>query len=141
MEWWHGFCPTHERLKPAEVIKAKGENPGAVFVCHPECHPDVVKLAGHVCSTSGMYKFAKETGAKTIIVGTEIGILYRLRKENPDKKFILASKSLICPNMKLTTLEDVLESLKEMKNVVTVPEEVRLKAKAALDKMLLVPRD
>lgn len=141
MEWWHGYCPTHERLTAAEVIKVKAANPGAVFVCHPECHPDVVRLADHVCSTSGMYKFAKQTPAKTVIVGTEMGILYRLRKENPDKKFIIASKVLICPNMKLTALEDVLESLKEMKNVVTVAEAVRLKAKAALDKMLAVPRD
>ncbi|TAN62825.1 quinolinate synthase NadA [bacterium] len=141
MQWWHGWCPTHERLKPVEVIKAKDANPGAVFVCHPECHPDVVKLADHVCSTSGMYKFAKETSAKTIIVGTEMGILYRLKKENPDKKFIIPSKALICPNMKLTTLEDAVIALKEMKNIITVDESVRLKAKAALDKMLAVPRD
>jgi quinolinate synthase len=141
MEWWNGFCPTHERLKPEDVIKAKKENPGAVFVCHPECRPDVVELADHVCSTSGMYKYAKATSAKTIIVGTEMGILYRLRKENPDKRFVLASKALICPNMKLTTLEDVAESLKEMKNIVTVPEEIRIKAKTALDRMLKVPRD
>ncbi|MBI5492937.1 MAG: quinolinate synthase NadA [Deltaproteobacteria bacterium] len=141
MEWWQGFCPTHERLKPAEVIKAKEENPGAVFVCHPECSPEVVSLADHVCSTSGMYKYASASKAKTIIVGTEMGILYKLKKENPEKKFILASKSLICPNMKLTALEDVAEALKEMKNIVTVPADVRAKAKEALDKMLKVPRD
>ena len=88
-----------------------------------------------------MYKFAKETEAKTIIVGTEMGILYRLKLENPDKKFILPSKSLICPNMKLTTLDDVVESLSEMKNIVTVEEATRLKAKEALDRMLAVPRD
>jgi len=141
MEWWNGFCPTHERLKPSEVIKAKEKNPGAVFVCHPECNPEVVKLADHVCSTSGMYKYAQKTNARTIIVGTEVGILYKLRKENPDKNFIMPSKSLICPNMKLTALEDVLEALKEMKNIVTVPEDVRAKAKATLDRMLKVPRD
>ncbi len=141
MEWWKGYCPTHERLKPAEVVKAKEDNPGAVFVCHPECSPEVVKLADHVCSTSGMYKFAKTTPAKTVIVGTEMGILYKLKKENPEKNFILPSKSLICPNMKLTTLEDVVESLKDMKNVVRVDEAVAVKAKAALDKMLMVPRD
>ncbi len=141
MEWWNGFCPTHERLKPEDVIKAKKENPGAVFVCHPECRPDVVELADHVCSTSGMYKYAKASSAKTIIVGTEIGILYRLKKENPEKRFILASRALICPNMKLTTLEDVAQSLKEMKNIVTVPDDVRKKAKTALDRMLRVPRD
>ncbi len=141
LEWWHGFCPTHERLKTEDVIKAKAQNPDAVFVCHPECRPDVVALAEHVCSTSGMYKFAKETKAKIIIIGTEMGILFRLRKENPGKKFILPSKSLICPNMKLTTLEDAVQSLRDMKNIVTVPEDIRLKAKSALDRMLLVPRD
>lgn len=141
MEWWNGFCPTHERLTPGDVLKAKEQNPGSVFVCHPECNPEVVKLADHVCSTSGMYRFAKATEARTIIVGTEMGILYRLRKENPEKKFILPSKALICPNMKLTALEDVAESLREMKNIVTVPEDIRTKAKLALDKMLKVPRD
>jgi len=141
MEWWDGFCPTHERLTAAEVTEAKRLNPGALFVCHPECNPAVVELADHVCSTSGMYRFAKETDANTLIIGTEMGILYRLRKENPEKKFILPSKSLICPNMKLTTLDDVADALREMKNVVTVPADVREKAKKALDRMLLVPRD
>ncbi|MFQ5735706.1 MAG: quinolinate synthase NadA [Thermodesulfobacteriota bacterium] len=141
MEWWDGFCPTHERLVAGEVVEAKRLNPGALFICHPECNPEVIKLADHVCSTSGMYSFAKETDAKTLIIGTEMGILYRLRKENPDKRFVLPSKSLICPNMKLTTLDDVAESLREMKNVVTVPEQVREKAKLALDRMLKVPRD
>ena len=141
MEWWNGFCPTHERLTAAEVIKARADNPGSVFVCHPECNPEVVALADHVCSTSGMYKFAKATDAGTIIVGTEMGILYRLKKENPDKKFILPSRALVCPNMKLTTLEDVASSLREMKNVVTVPGDIRAKAKLALDRMLKVPRD
>ena len=141
MEWWDGFCVTHDRLTTDEVEEARKQNPGAIFMCHPECHPDVVKMADHVTSTSGMYKFARETEAKTIIVGTEMGILYRLRLENPEKEFIMPSKSLICPNMKLTTLDDVVESLTEMKNIVTVEETTRLKAKEALDRMLAVPRD
>lgn len=141
MEWWNGFCPTHERLKPEDVLKCKEKYPDAIFACHPECRPEVIDLADHVCSTSGMYKFAKSTSAKTIIVGTEMGILYRLKKENPDKRFILASKSLICPNMKLITLEDILEALEKMDRVVKVPEEIRIPAKKALDRMLEVPRD
>lgn len=141
MEWWDGFCVTHDKLTVDEIEAAKEKNPKAIFMCHPECHPDVVAIADHVTSTSGMYKFAKETEAETIIVGTEMGILYRLKLENPDKKFILPSKSLICPNMKLTTLEDVVESLSEMKNIVTVEESIRLKAKETLDRMLAVPRD
>ncbi len=141
MEWWDGFCPTHDRLTTDEVIKAKQENPGALFVCHPECRPEVVDLADHVCSTSGMYSFARETDAKTLIIGTEMGILWRLKKENPEKRFIIPSRSLICPNMKLTTLEDVVESLREMKNIVEVPAEIRDAAKSALDRMIEVPRD
>ncbi|OGQ37776.1 MAG: quinolinate synthase, partial [Deltaproteobacteria bacterium RIFCSPLOWO2_02_FULL_42_39] len=150
MEWWNGFCPTHEKLKPAEVLKAREKYPDAVFVCHPECRPEVIDLADAVRSTSGMYVFAKETKAKTIIVGTEMGILYRLKKENPEKTFILASKSLICPNMKLITLEDVLEALQSMgrpvlkgfnSGIVKVREEIRIPAKRALDRMLEVPRD
>jgi len=141
MEWWNGYCPTHERLKPEEVLKLKEKHPEAVFACHPECRPEVIDIADHVCSTSGMYKFAKEALANTIIIGTEMGILYRLKKENPDKKFILASKSLICPNMKLITLEDVLEALQKMDRIVKVSEEIRIPAKKALDRMLEVPRD
>ncbi len=141
MEWWNGFCPTHQRLTVKEVLKAKEANPRAVFVCHPECAPDVVSLADHVCSTSGMYKFAKKTKAAAIIVGTEAGILWRLKKENPDKRFILPSNALVCPNMKLTTLEDVVQSMKEMKNIVEVGGDIREKARHALDKMLKVPRD
>ncbi len=141
MEWWDGYCPTHERLTLAHILQVRAENPGSVFVCHPECTPEVIDNADYVCSTSGMYKFARETEAKTIIVGTELGILYRLKKENPGKKFIIPSEGLICPNMKLTNLEDVLESLSEEKNIVTVPEEVRVKAIASLERMLAVPRD
>ena len=139
--WWEGFCATHHLLRPEDVTKAKEENPGALFMAHPECAPKVLELADHICSTSGMYEFASKTDAKKIIIGTEMGILYRLRKENPEKEFILPSDCLICPNMKLTTLEDVLDALKEMKNTVKVPEEIRVPAKRALDKMLAVPRD
>ena len=139
--FWEGFCPTHERLKAETVLKFKEENPGALFVCHPECAPDVVALADHACSTSGMYTFCRASSARRFIIGTEAGILYRLRQENPDKEFILASPALICPNMKLTSLEDIVLSLQTMSPVVKVPEEVRVLAKRALDRMIAVPRD
>jgi quinolinate synthase len=139
--YWDGYCPTHERMQPEAVLEKKAQHPDALFICHPECAPAVSDLADHVCSTSGMYSYCKQSPAKKFIIGTEAGILYKLRRDNPDKEFILATPALICPNMKLTSLEDVLLALQTMQPVVRVPEEVRLKAKAALDKMLAVPRD
>jgi quinolinate synthase len=138
---WEGYCPTHERLRPEVVQELKRNNPDAPFVCHPECNPAVVALADHVCSTTGMYDYCKASSARRFIIGTEAGILWRLKLENPDKEFILASPALVCPNMKLTSLEDVLESLRTMQPVVKVPEEVRIPAKRALDRMLGIPRD
>ncbi len=139
--FWEGFCPTHERMTVEAVLKKKAEHPDALFVCHPESAPEVSALADHVCSTSGMYDWCRQSPAKKFIIGTEAGILYKLRLENPGKEFILASPALFCPNMKLTSLEDVLHSLQTMSPVVTVSEEVRVKARAALDQMLAVPRD
>ena len=139
--FWDGYCPTHERFTVDDVKMIQADYPDALFMAHPECPPEVLAMADHICSTSGMYSFANENPAQQFIVGTEAGILYRLRKENPDKEFILPTTRLICPNMKLTSLEDVLHSLQTMGPQVTVPEEVRIPAKVALDRMLAVPRD
>jgi quinolinate synthase len=139
--FWDGYCPTHERLKALDVERLKRDYPEALFVCHPECNPAVVALADHVCSTTGMYGFCKESSATQFIIGTEAGILFRLKKENPGKEFILASPALICPNMKLTSREDIREALTTMAPVVKVPEEIRVRAKRALDRMLAIPRD
>ncbi|MBW2451688.1 MAG: quinolinate synthase NadA [Deltaproteobacteria bacterium] len=139
--YWEGYCPSHERMTLKDVLQRKTEHPDALFVCHPESAPEVSAIADHVCSTSGMYAWCRESHARKFIIGTEPGILYRLRKENPDKEFILASSALICPNMKLTSLEDVLVALQTMTPVVTVPEQLRIKARLALQRMLDVPRD
>jgi quinolinate synthase len=139
--FWDGYCPTHERFTVDDVKEVQADYPNALLMAHPECPPEVLAMADHICSTSGMYTFASENPAQQFIVGTEAGILYRLRKENPDKEFILPTTRLICPNMKLTSLEDVLHSLQTMGPQVTVPEEVRIPAKVALDRMLAVPRD
>jgi quinolinate synthase len=138
---WDGYCPTHDRLTPAEVRRARAEHPQALFMAHPECTPEVLALADHICSTSGMYTFAHANPARSFIVGTEAGILYRLRRENPDKEFFLPSSRLICPNMKLTSLEDVLHSLQTMSPQITVPAPVRERAVTTLERMLAVPRD
>jgi len=136
MSLWPGFCPTHMRIQPQDIIRLKKEHPQAKVVVHPECRPEVIALADEVLSTGGMCRFAQKTEAEDIIVGTEIGIIHRLRKENADKRFIPVSEQAICPRMKLITLENILCSLEEMAPEVKVPEDIRLKAKAAVDKML-----
>ena len=138
---WEGYCPTHERLRPEVVQELKQSYPDAPFICHPECNPAVVALADHVCSTTGMYDYCRKSSAQRFLIGTEAGILWRLKQENPGKEFILASPALVCPNMKLTSLEDVLEALRTLQPVVKVPEEIRVPAKRALDRMLAIPRD
>ncbi len=141
LSWWDGYCPTHERLTAADAVKARETHPDALLVVHPECRPEVVAMADAVLSTSGMYAYCGRSSAKEFLVGTEMGILYRLRKENPGKKFHLASRALICPNMKLTTLEDVRDALDTLSPVVAVQREIREKAREALEAMLRVPRD
>lgn len=133
---WQGFCPVHHMIKKEDVIRAKKAHPEAMVIVHPECPPEVIDLADHVASTSGMVRFAKSSSAKEFIIGTEVGLLYRLKKENPDKIFYPLKKTMICPSMKITTLESVLSALKENKYVVKVPEDIRLKAKEAVDRML-----
>jgi quinolinate synthase len=133
---WPGFCPTHARIRSQDITRLKQEYPQAKVVVHPECTPEVTALADEVLSTGGICRFAHDTAAVDIIVGTEIGILHRLRKENPDKRFIPASEQAVCPRMKLITLENVLWSLQEMAPEVKVPEEIRLRAKFAVDRML-----
>jgi len=139
--FWEGYCPTHHRLRASHVEETRRRYPGAPFVAHPECRPEVIDLADAVRSTSGIIDYCKATEAGTVIVGTETGLFHRLQKDSPEKTFVAPSEDLICPNMKLTTLEDVRESLETMANVVTVPERVRTRAVAALEKMLQAGRD
>ncbi|MFC2012870.1 quinolinate synthase NadA [Chloroflexota bacterium] len=136
MVLWNGFCPTHARIKPQDIITLKQEYPQAKAMVHPECRPEVIAQADEALSTGGMCRFARQTEAREIIVGTEIGMIHRLRRENPDKKFIPASEQAVCPNMKMITLEKVLWSLEEMAPEVKVPEDIRLRARTAVDRML-----
>lgn len=135
---WEGYCYTHDRLTKEEVLKAYEQYPNAKIVVHPECPREVVEIAHEVTGTSGMFKYVEETDAKTYIVGTEEGLGYALKKKFPDKEFIFPSKNLICANMKANTLEKVYNSLVTLEPVITVEEEVRVKAKRALDRMLEV---
>jgi quinolinate synthase len=135
---WPGFCPTHVRIRPERIRELRQEYPQAKVVVHPECTPEVIALANEVASTSGMCRYARRDEVREMVVGTEVGLIHRLRKENPGKRFIPVSEQAICPNMKLINLEKVLWSLEEMSPEVKVPEEIRLKAIAAVDRMLRV---
>jgi quinolinate synthase len=135
---WPGYCPTHVRILPQDILRRKAEHPQAKAVVHPECRPEVKALADAVLSTGGMIRFARESDAREIIVGTEIGIIHRLQKENPEKRFIPASEQAICPRMKLITLETILWSLENMTHEIKVPERIRRRARTAVDKMLEV---
>ena len=135
---WPGYCPTHARLTAAAIAKARAAHPGAPVMVHPECPREVRNAADERLSTGGMCKFARESAAKTILVGTEVGILHRLQRENPDKTFVPVSDALVCPNMKKSTLENVAEALREMKTVVTVPEDIARKARQAIEAMLAI---
>ncbi|OGO19921.1 MAG: quinolinate synthase [Chloroflexi bacterium RBG_16_50_9] len=137
---WPGYCPTHVRIQPEDITGLKARYPGARVLVHPECRPEVIALADEVLSTGGMIRFARETDAKEIIVGTEVGIIHRLSKENPGKSFIPVSQKAVCPNMKLITLEKVLWSLEDMAPEVKVPEDIRVRARTAVDKMLKIGR-
>jgi quinolinate synthase len=133
---WPGFCITHMRLREEEVVKAKEQHPKAEVVAHPECEPEVLRYADCITSTGGMFKYVKSSPAKEFIIATESGMLYGLRKENPDKQFYLPSEHLICANMKMTTLGWLLHSLESLVYEVHVDEHIQAKARQSLDKML-----
>jgi quinolinate synthase len=134
---WDGFCNVHmAHLDIEDVKKAKAEHPDAVLVVHPECPPEVQDMADHITSTSGMLRFCKESKDREFIIGTEEGILHRLKKDSPGKKFFVLNKEMVCPNMKRTKLESVLRALEKREHVIKVPEDIRVKAKRALDRML-----
>ncbi|MFQ5957062.1 MAG: quinolinate synthase NadA [Candidatus Brocadiales bacterium] len=138
MTFWPGFCPTHHRILAQDIEKRKREYPNAKVVVHPECTGDVIELADHVASTTGIAKYCRESNVGEIIVGTENGIIHRLQKECPEKTFIPATEQAICPNMKKNTIEKVLWCLEDMdaKNEVTVPEDVAERARLAIDRMM-----
>ena len=133
---WKGCCPIHQALTVEEVRECKQKYPQAPFAAHPECRQEVLALADFVGSTSAIIRFARETNANQIIIGTEEGILTELQKQNPGKIFIPASPSLVCIDMKKITLDDIERSLETMQPVITVPDDIGQAAKNALDRML-----
>ncbi|RKY31668.1 MAG: quinolinate synthase, partial [Candidatus Omnitrophota bacterium] len=135
---WNGFCPTHIRILPEDIKREKKFHPFSKVIVHPECLPAVVALADEALSTSRMCKFARETEAKEIIIGTEVGLIYRLKKDNPSKEFYPASEAAVCPNMKRTNQEKIVWALEELREEVRVSDEIRTRAKKAIEMMLKI---
>ena len=133
---WHGYCPTHVKILPGNIKKQKEQYPDAEVLVHRECTPDVINMADKVLSTEGMCRYVNDAQVEEFIIGTELGIIYRLKKENPQKRFYPATELAICPNMKLTTLEKVMWSLENMQYEVNIPEDIQIKAKRAVFQML-----
>jgi len=131
-----GFCPTHHRISTNQIEALKEKMPDAVVMVHPECKTDVIEAADHVCSTSQMFRVVEQTTAKRFIVGTELGMLYPLKKKFPDREFFPPSDDCVCPNMKKTTLEKVLRSLETMEHRVELDSDVRRRALRSLERML-----
>ena len=135
---WPGYCVSHVVITEDDIKNEKTKYPNAVVMAHPECTEPVKALSDQILSTSQMLKFAESSTAKQFIIATETGIIHALKKRNPDAEFIAASVKAICPNMKKITLEKVIWSLEDMQHEVTVPEEIRIRAKKALDRMVEV---
>jgi quinolinate synthase len=133
---YDGCCVTHNRFGIKEVEAARKNYPDAPVVVHPECPPDVVEAADFVGSTSEILEYCKKSDSRQIVIGTEMGILHTLKNDSPDKEFLLLTPRLVCSNMKLTTLQSVYNALNENKNVIEVDEDIRIKARICLQRML-----
>jgi quinolinate synthase len=138
ISYWDGYCVYHNSLTVEQVERVKKDYPNAVFLAHPECRPEVLELADEAMSTSGMIAYAADSDQKEFIIGTETGILHPLSKANPDKRFIPADPNMICTDMKKTGLKDAMVALENLEPEVKVPEEIRVEAKNAVDRMLAV---
>ncbi len=133
-----GFCPTHMQIRDKDVIAAREKYPNALVLAHPECHQSVTAIADYVGSTTGIMKFAKESDNKQFIIATEKGVVDRLKRDYPEKEFILIKDSVICPNMKWNTLTDIYNALDREEHEITVDEEMAKKALTCIDRMLEV---
>lgn len=135
-----GFCPTHLQIRPKDIEEARKAHPNALVLAHPECHMSVSDMADYVGSTTGIMKFAKESDNKSFIIATEQGVVDRLKRDLPDKEIIPVKDNVVCPNMKMTSLEDILEVLETEKNEINVDYNIAEKAVKCIDRMLEVSK-
>lgn len=135
-----GFCPTHLQIRPKDIEEARKAHPNALVLAHPECHMSVSDMADYVGSTTGIMKFAKESDNKSFIIATEQGVVDRLKRDLSDKEIIPVKDNVVCPNMKMTSLEDILEVLETEKNEINVDADIAEKAVKCIDRMLEVSK-
>ena len=133
---WQGFCTTHIRVTPEDVLGMKAKYPDSVFIAHPECPPAVIDLADHVCSTSGFSSYISKTKAETIIIGTEVGMIHNLKKLHPNKRMVMPTEQFVCQTMKMTTLGWVAHALETLEHKIEIPEDIRARAEVTLRKMM-----
>lgn len=133
---WPGYCTTHIFITADDIKAAKEKYPDAIVMAHPECTEPVKDLADELLSTGQMLSFAAKSSAKQFIIATEKGIIHTLKKQNPDTEFISPTERAICPNMKKVTLDKIVASLEDMQYRVTIPDDIRVKAKRSLDRMV-----
>ena len=136
MELWNGFCPAHNAVTPEMIENARRAHPEAEVLVHPECRPAVVAAADRALSTGGILKSVRESDASAFIIGTESGILHRLKKENPGKNFFPLQPEITCPNMKKITLTDVRDSLLSLTEKIVLPDELMASAVRPIEAML-----
>ena len=135
---WNGYCYVHDQFTAAEVEAARARHPQAEVLVHPECRPEVIDQADFVYSTSGMGRHAKSSPAREFVIGTETGMIHKLKKDCPGKEFYPLSRNAICQNMKKTNLSLVLQALQTLEPRVSVPKETAVRAKKAIERMLAV---
>ncbi len=133
---WQGYCPSHQKIYPDQIRELRKKHPDAVVMVHPEVNPEIAALADAVLGTGGMIRYVEDSSAKTFIVGTEVGMVYRLKKRWPDREFLPASRHALCPNMKKITLEKIVTSLEKLEPVITVPREIADRARRAIRAMI-----
>ena len=133
---WPGYCPIHDRITSQDILRQKEAHPNARVLVHPECRPEVTALADAVVSTGGMCRYVAASEDKEFIIGTEEGMLYRLSKDNPGKKFYAATDNFVCVDMKKITLDKVFAALDTEGPQVEVPEEIIKKAQTSIERML-----
>jgi quinolinate synthase len=133
---WQGYCPTHQKIHPEHIIEARKKHPGAVVMAHPEVNPEVASLADAVLGTGGMISYVEKSPARSFLVATEVGMVYRLQKRFPDREFFPVTKHALCPNMKKITLEKVASALETLEPVITVPTPVAERARRAIRRMV-----